>query len=207
MISFEVASSMARFFDGGRGPSHDELTRLIRRAGLDASDPRGREGDLVGKMKRVREVLAAAVSIESAVQRARTGASDAPLVLGTTKDLLEAVARHVLTETTGAYPTSESVAMTLFQAFDRVGLSTPGLSLIDQLDSDPQRALHQVIYMLGVVVNRLRNHKGTGHGRPHISDASDTDSQLSSLATAITSHLLLAALRAQRGSGLATASV
>lgn len=279
MISFEVASSMARFFDGGRGPSHDELTRLIRRAGLETCDPREREGDLVGKMKRVREVLAAALSIDSAVastfvqsllgvmrasgcfrsasenypgaetvsaarqaferegfdldpdgilrplvldslrgeeltaalwsyvQRARTGASDAPLVLGTTKDLLEAVARHVLTETTGSYPTSESVQMTLFHAFDRLGLTTPSLNLVDQLDSDPRRALHQSVYMLGVVVNRLRNQKGTGHGRPRVSDASDADSQLASLATAIASQLLLDALRTQRGSRVATASV
>lgn len=277
MITYEVSSAVARFFDAGLGPSHDELTRLIRRSGLQASDPRQHD-DVVGKMKRVRDVLTAAISIDAAaasslmqsllgamracgcfrpgadnyagaetvaaaqeafrregfdlddegnlrplvldslrgedlthalwshVRRARVNASDAPLVLGTAKDLLEAVARHVLVETTGSYPPTQSVPMTLFQAFDRVGLSTPSLGLIDQLDQDPRRALHQVICLLGIAVNRLRNQMGTGHGRPHAPDATEVDSQLSALGTAIASQLLLEALRAQRGSRVVGAS-
>lgn len=56
MITDEILSCVARFFDGGRGPSHDELTRQFRRFGLEAGDPQ-RPGDTIGKMKRVREVL------------------------------------------------------------------------------------------------------------------------------------------------------
>jgi hypothetical protein len=56
MINEEIVSAVARFFDAGRGPSHDELTRQFRRAGLDGADPQ-RLGDSIGKMKRVREVL------------------------------------------------------------------------------------------------------------------------------------------------------
>ena len=37
------------------------------------------------------------------VDRARRGSTDAPLVAGTSKDLLEAIARHVLVERTNGY--------------------------------------------------------------------------------------------------------
>ena len=56
MLSDEVTSALAKFFEGGLGPSHDELDRLIQRAGLGNSDPR-RGDPVVGKMKRVRAVL------------------------------------------------------------------------------------------------------------------------------------------------------
>lgn len=62
MLSDEVVSAVARFFEAGRGPSHDELSRLFRRFGLEAADPMRRfPGEQVGKMKRVREVLSVAI--------------------------------------------------------------------------------------------------------------------------------------------------
>jgi hypothetical protein len=58
MISVEVASTLARFFDGGKRPSHDELTMWFRATGLLSADP-GPFGPSspIGKMKRVRNVL------------------------------------------------------------------------------------------------------------------------------------------------------
>lgn len=58
MISSEVASVVPRFFDAGKGPSHDELTLLFGQAQLAMADPgmHGPEGP-IGKMKRVRRVL------------------------------------------------------------------------------------------------------------------------------------------------------
>jgi len=57
MISDEIASALSPFFDG-IGPSHDEITVLFRRAGLDHFDPlRDAGGRPIGKMKRVRGVL------------------------------------------------------------------------------------------------------------------------------------------------------
>src|SRR5712691_2957505 len=56
MVSDEVTASLAKFFEGGLGPSHDELDRLIERAGLGAADPR-KDDPVAGKMKRVRAVL------------------------------------------------------------------------------------------------------------------------------------------------------
>jgi hypothetical protein len=58
MLSDEVASSLALFFDQ-IGPSHDEIRVLVRRAGLERLDPE-RTADRPGKMKRVRGVLFAA---------------------------------------------------------------------------------------------------------------------------------------------------
>jgi hypothetical protein len=56
MLSDEVTAALAKFFDEGRGPSHDEIGRLIDRAGLGTADPR-REDSVAGKMKRIRAVL------------------------------------------------------------------------------------------------------------------------------------------------------
>lgn len=57
----EVMSALARFFDEGRGPSHDEFDRLFARAGLRAADPRAAGEGTIGKMKRVRAVLGYAI--------------------------------------------------------------------------------------------------------------------------------------------------
>lgn len=62
MLSDEVVSAVARFFEAGSGPSHDELARLFRRFGLEGADPAKRfPNEQIGKMKRVREVLSVAI--------------------------------------------------------------------------------------------------------------------------------------------------
>jgi len=58
MLSPEIASVIPRFFDAGKGPSHDELTLLFRQTGLAGADPGvSGPGGPIGKMKRVRRVL------------------------------------------------------------------------------------------------------------------------------------------------------
>ncbi len=60
MLSDEVASALGPFFDR-IGPSHDEIRVLVKRSGLQDLDPeRSAEGP-IGKMKRVKGVLFAAV--------------------------------------------------------------------------------------------------------------------------------------------------
>ena len=61
-MNSEIASAYARFFEAGKGPSHDELTRLFQRTGLESLDP-ARTGD-VGKLKRVRGGLLDAVDTD-----------------------------------------------------------------------------------------------------------------------------------------------
>jgi hypothetical protein len=67
VLTDEIVSAVARFFDAGRGPSHDELSRMFRRVGLDAADPSVRfPAETIGKMKRVREVLSHALDADVA---------------------------------------------------------------------------------------------------------------------------------------------
>ncbi len=61
MLSDEIAIALGPFFDR-IGPSHDEIRGLVKRAGLEALDQeRDPGGNPIGKMKRVRGVLRAAV--------------------------------------------------------------------------------------------------------------------------------------------------
>jgi Abortive infection C-terminus len=267
MISPEIATVVPRFFDGGRGPSHDELTRLFERAGLAEADPLHSDPSLtIGKMKRVRAVLGTALdgnreeggrlvqalvravraysgfqpgsdnfvgddllaeaqrafaeigyelspdgaihprrleeldgaelteALWAYVRRAREGAGDDALVVGTDKDLLEAVARHALVETTGGYATRENFPATIYQAFERLGLSPAPPSVSDQLDADARAAVQQAVHLLALAVNRLRNEQGTGHGRPVATDLREVEAKIACHATALVCEVILAAL-------------
>lgn len=67
MLTDEIISAVARFFEAGRGPSHDELSRMFRRTSVQAADPQVRfPGETIGKMKRVREVLSHAMDTNAA---------------------------------------------------------------------------------------------------------------------------------------------
>lgn len=57
-MNSEIASAMGRFFDGGKGPSHDELDGVFRKSNLSPFDPApDAESRSVGKMKRVRGAI------------------------------------------------------------------------------------------------------------------------------------------------------
>lgn len=103
--------------------------------------------------------------LRSYVNRINHNPGDAPLQVGTGKELDEATARHILTELRGDYSVSQNFPMTLASAFDAVDLAIPTVTLSD-FDQDPHRAVHQCLFLLSTAVNRLRNDAGTGHGRP-----------------------------------------
>jgi hypothetical protein len=128
------------------------------------------------------------------VRRAREGASDDALVVGTDKDLLEAVARHALIETTGGYATRESFPATIYQAFERLGLTPAPPSVSEQLDMNARYAVQQAVYLLALAVSRLRNEQGTGHGRPVPTDLMEDDSKIVCHATALVCEVILAAV-------------
>jgi hypothetical protein len=268
MLSDEIISAVAHFFDEGAGPSHDELSRMIRRAGLESADPRsGPDGGTVGKTKRIREVLSFALdqrsdagdrlvqflmgsikaagsfrpgspsyagdqviiaareafrtagydldpegnlractlenlegedltdAIRAYVRRAQLGSEDAALLVGTGKDLLEATARQALVVATGSYPVGGHFPTTLYQAFERLSLAVPPPSFADKLDPDPNRAIEQCMWLLGVSVNKLRNAEGTGHGRPFPAKVTAEQGRRAIQAMGLVSQLLLDALR------------
>ena len=129
----------------------------------------------------------------SYVRRARTGASDAELVIGSSKSLEEATARHVLNQVIGTYETRgprSHFHMQLAEAFNRVGLKSSSASL----SSDASEALQEALFLLAIAVNRLRNEKGEGHGRPEPSVATEEESRLASQASGLVCELLLSAL-------------
>ncbi|MDQ6933893.1 MAG: abortive infection family protein [Actinomycetota bacterium] len=56
-----LGSILGAFFEGGAGPTHDELDRAVTRAGLGAADPgpggRTSDGTPIGKTKRIRQLF------------------------------------------------------------------------------------------------------------------------------------------------------
>jgi hypothetical protein len=67
-------------------------------------------------------------ALRSYARRAIRGSDDNPLVVGTSKDLLEATAAHVLTEWYGSYPHDANFPTLLGQAFVALNLATPAQS-------------------------------------------------------------------------------
>lgn len=129
----------------------------------------------------------------SYIRRARIGASDPELVIGSSKNLEEATARHVLKEIVGMYDTRGprgQFPTQLSAAFHQLDLKIP----VTELSRDPSEAFQQAIFLLGIAVNRLRNEKGDGHGRPENSDATEVEGRLASQASGLVSELLLEAL-------------
>ncbi len=115
-------------------------------------------------------------ALESYIRRARKGVTDAALLTGTSKDLLEATAAHVLQELYGTYSGRDNFPTLLGQAFVAVGLATTEDK--PQPGESQQRRLERVMYDLGLAINNLRNKQGTGHGRPWPPSISDNEARI-----------------------------
>jgi len=107
-------------------------------------------------------------ALEIYIERAKKGIEDAALVVGTSKDLMEAVAAHVLQELWGYYPTTAHFPTLLGQAFTALGLSTTAHN--EESGEHPGKNMERKMYDLACSINRLRNKQGTGHGRPWLPD-------------------------------------
>lgn len=108
------------------------------------------------------------------VRRAIRGAEDAALVAGTGKDLMEAVASHVLLEKTGIYPAQANFPTLLGQAFMALDLATT--HHVTEKNEPVYRRFERALYELACSVNKIRNKEGTGHGRPFMSNISKMES-------------------------------
>jgi hypothetical protein len=86
-------------------------------------------------------------ALRSYVDRFNLNPDDAPLQLGSGKELDEAAARHVLTELLGDYSVSDNFQVTL-SAFTAVGFAIP--TALPKLDPDPHRAVHQCLFLLAL---------------------------------------------------------
>jgi hypothetical protein len=116
-------------------------------------------------------------ALEIYIERAKKGIEDAALIVGTSKDLMEAVAAHVLQELWGQYPTTANFPTLLGQAFTALGLST--VADKEESGEHPSRNMERKMYELACSINRLRNKQGTGHGRPWLSDVSHDEAKAS----------------------------
>lgn len=196
LVSMLVASAKAagcfrEASDQFAGREHvDALRHALRGVGYDL-DP---DGTLRPMLLESLEGAELTEALWAYVRRARTGASDAELVVGTAKNLEEAAARHVLKERTGSYPTHGNFPTLLGQAYALLGLK---MSTV-QLDSDPERAVQEALFLLAGAVNRLRNAKGDGHGRPEKSTTSALDARVTSQAAGLVADLLLTNLNPTR---------
>ncbi len=107
------------------------------------------------------------------VNRAKKGIEDAALVVGTSKDLMEAVAAHVIQELWGHYPSKANFPSLLGQAFVALDMATPEQKSVQ---GEHQRCrLERSLYETACSINNLRNKQGSGHGRPWVPDLRGTE--------------------------------
>lgn len=129
-------------------------------------------------------------ALENYIRRAKKGASDAALLTGTGKDLLEAVSAHVITRIAGKYH-QKNFPTLLGYAFVILGLSTPDTKGNNEVTA----RLEIQLYELGCAVNNLRNKEGTGHGRPFLPTVTEIEAKTAIESMGIISEFLLSKLK------------
>lgn len=112
-------------------------------------------------------------ALENYITRAKKGMEDSALIVGTSKDLMEAVAAHVLLNKMGTYPTTANFPTLLGQAFISLGMATSHDKKVD--GEHPRKEIERNLYDIACSINRLRNKQGTGHGRPWMPDVSNEE--------------------------------
>jgi hypothetical protein len=131
-------------------------------------------------------------ALQAYVRRAKQGVADAALLTGTSKDLVEATAAHVLVEKWGSYPSHSNFPALLGQAFVALGFATPQDPI--QAGEPVQRRLERALYETACAVNALRNKQGTGHGRPWVTTLNDAEARVAIEIMGCVAERMLAAL-------------
>lgn len=179
-------------------PGDDAVTRLksaFARAGFELTD----DGELRAAVLDGLEGRELSAALRAYVERARAGSSDAALLVGTSKDLVEATAKHILTEGGHDAGPHRSFPKVLEEAFRSLGLAPANWQ-----DSNARRALLnastpwdrvvQALHVLGMEINSLRNAQGTGHGRATLPELTELQSRVTAEAAAVVASLLLLSL-------------
>lgn len=133
------------------------------------------DGELQPQVLETLTGTARTAALESYIRRAKRGAEDAALLAGTSKDLLEATAAHILVERNGDYPKGANFEGLLGMAFFAVDLVTP--HHLVQPGEPPQRKTERAMFNLAYSVNAMRNKLGTGHGRPWLTNITDIEAR------------------------------
>ena len=132
-------------------------------------------------------------ALEAYIRRAQKGADDAALVVGTGKDLLEAIAAHVLRQCWNSEAHAHNFPMLLGQAFVALNLKTPADEPVN--GEPPQYRMQRALYDAACAVNTLRNKEGTGHGRPWLSSVSPEEARHATQVMGVVGELLLRTLK------------
>ena len=127
------------------------------------------------------------------VRRAQRGSEDAALLVGTGKDLLEAIASHVITEKWGQSPRQSNFPMLLGQAFVALGFKTPADAPVN--GEPPQCRMQRGMYEMACAMNTLRNKQGTGHGRPWLPEIDVPEARHLTQAVGVIGGIMLHGLR------------
>lgn len=129
------------------------------------------------------------------VRRAQLGAEDAALLTGTSKDLLEATAAHVLREIYNNDNPPHNFPTLLGQAFAGLGLKT---TADKELPGDtPQQRLQRHLFGAACAINTLRNKQGSGHGRAWDATVTAAEAHAAIQTMGLVAQLLLNALAAR----------
>ena len=129
-------------------------------------------------------------ALNAYIRRAKRGAKDAALVTGTGKDLLEAVAAHILFQRLGTYPQTANFPTLLGQTFVELKLATPASG--DEEGAVPyKKRIESSMYELACGINQLRNKQGTGHGRPWMATVTDTEARIATEFMGVIAEYLL----------------
>jgi hypothetical protein len=123
------------------------------------------------------------------VNRAKKGIEDSALIVGTSKDLMEAVAAHVIQELWGSYPSTANFPSLLGQAFTALDMATPEQQA--QPGEHQRCRMERALYETACSINKLRNKQGTGHGRPWVPDLKPTESKAAVEFIGVISELML----------------
>ena len=137
-------------------------------------------------------------ALEEQVDRLRRSTTDAALLIGTAKDLLESVSKFVLEELGMPVGNKMSYDQLWHLARERLGV------LPQQVDpnvpgGDAIRAIHQSTWNIADQVNKLRNLQGTGHGRTLPSGVSEDLAMLVVREAATVADYMLARLDREKG--------
>jgi hypothetical protein len=131
-------------------------------------------------------------ALQAYVRRAKRGSDDAALVIGTGKDLVEAVAAHVVQQRYGGYSSTSNFPTLLGQAFVALGLATPMDPPISR--EPPIKGVERAAYELACAINRLRNKQGAGHGRPWLPTVTDSQARMAVESMGVIAEMLLTRL-------------
>lgn len=135
-------------------------------------------------------------ALEAYARRAQKGSDDAALLAGTSKDLLEAAAAHVVQEVWGNYSATANFPTLLGQAFTALSLKTSADKAV--AGEPPQHRLQRALYDAACAINALRNKQGTGHGRPWLPSVTPEEARRAVQMMGCVTEMLLTHLKTRK---------